>query len=146
MYRYIVLLSFMFCTFASMNGQATQLQNGNMLAVTHYLFPSIYYTMLPQVCNQKEAHETIKISELGTEELIFESPLLLMSKTLDSYIPVTKDFEIDQITIRDHEGVLHYRSHTPSEKIQLTHLASGTYILSGINERGEVVSVIFRKA
>ncbi len=146
MYRYIVLLSFMFCTFASMNGQATQLQNGNMLAVTHYLFPSIYYTMLPQVCNQKEAHETIKISELGTEELIFESPLLLMSKTLDSYIPVTKDFEIDQITIRDHEGVLHYRSHSPSEKIQLTHLASGTYILSGINERGEVVSVIFRKA
>jgi ABC-type oligopeptide transport system ATPase subunit len=129
-----------------MNGQATQLQNGNMLAVTHYLFPSIYYTMLPQVCNQKEAHETIKISELGTEELIFESPLLLMSKTLDSYIPVTKDFEIDQITIRDHEGVLHYRSHSPSEKIQLTHLASGTYILSGINERGEVVSVIFRKA
>ncbi len=146
MYRYIVLLSFMFCTFASMNGQATQLQNGNMLAVTHYLFPSIYYTMLPQVCNQKEAHETIKISELGTEELIFESPLLLMSKSLDSYIPVTKDFEIDQITIRDHEGVLHYRSHSPSEKIQLTHLASGTYILSGINERGEVVSVIFRKA
>lgn len=146
MYRYIVLLSFMFCALAPTNGQAIQLQQSNVLALTHYLFPSVYYTMLPQVCNQKEAHETVKITELGTGKLLLDSPLILMSESLYSYIPVTKDFEINQITIRDREGVLHYRSHSPSEKIQLTHLASGTYILSGINERGEAVSVLFKKA
>ena len=108
MHRYIVLLSFMFCTFASMNGQATQLQQGNMLAVTHYLFPSIYYTMFPRVYNQKEAHETVKITELETGKLILDSPLLLVSETLHSYIPVAEDFEINQITIRDNQGVLHY--------------------------------------
>ena len=146
MYRYIVLLSFMFCALAPTNGQAIQLQQSNVLALTHYLFPSVYYSMLPQVCNQKEAHETVKITELGTGKLLLDSPLILMSESLYSYIPVTEDFEINQITIRDHQGVLHYRSHSPSEKIQLTHLASGTYILSGINERGEAVSVLFKKA
>lgn len=134
----------MFCVFAPTNGQFSQSHQTNMMSVTHYLFPTIY-TMFSQISNNKEAFEVITISSVETGKVIFDSPILLLSETIESYIPTALGFEVSQVTIRDRNGLLHYRSHSVSEKIKLTHLEAGSYTLSVFDQNGNTMSVLLRK-